>query len=358
MTAVLVWLWSHGGGGSEFALNLARRLACDFGNRAVALSMNAQDPVARYASAEGFDVRLANIVSHRSRLISSALGLRHAHAIISDHARAADVVVAAMNFATLAPLSLGLKKPLVYCAHDPAPHPGDYAAWGQRATQALIMRRAEWVVAHSTAAARALCPTQVTSAKLKLAPLQSVFQPTVVRHRAHDGPTRFLFAGRMIGYKGLGMLAHALDIIRDRQDWRLSVAGEGPAMSDATRQRFNHFQIDMLRSEFLSRAELEACMNDCDVVLAPYLEASQSGVVALALAHGKPCVVTPVGGLPEQIGCGEAGWIAKAVTPEAFADTLIAVLTEGVADKAAGAWRLAKAAWHDESWRWLASVGQ
>jgi glycosyltransferase involved in cell wall biosynthesis len=48
----------------------------------------------------------------------------------------------------------------------------------------------------------------------------------------------------------------------------------------------------------------------------PYREASQSGVVPIALAHGIPVVVTAVGGLPGQIDHGRNGLI---VSPDAMA---------------------------------------
>ena len=156
MARILVWFWSHGGGGSQFAVNLARRLRRDFGDANVALSMKAGDPMADAARDEGIEVRLADVVSHRARPFASLFGLNAAGKIIADHSRGADVVVATMNFATLAPLSLGLAKPLVYCAHDPAPHPGDYAAAGQRLSQSVLLKRSDVVVALSQFAADAL----------------------------------------------------------------------------------------------------------------------------------------------------------------------------------------------------------
>lgn len=353
---VLVWLWSHGGGGSQFALNLARRLGRDFGKDSVALSLNAADPTAELAVAAGIEVRRAEIVSHRKRALQTLTGLPHAASVIKAHAADADIVVAAMNFATLAPLAMTLKRPLVYCAHDPLPHTGDYAALAQRASQALILRRADMVVAHSDFAAGLLRRQAGIGAKLRVAPLQSVFEPAPASEARAAGPTRLLFAGRMIAYKGGALLADALDLIRDRDDWRLAIVGAGPAMSEALRRRFDHPQIETLRTEFVSYADLAAYYRGCDVAIAPYIDASQSGVVAEALAHGKPCLVTPVGALAEQIGDGEGGWVADAVTARALAAKLIEIIEHDRTVKAAGAARLAEAHWRADSWRWLAAM--
>lgn len=356
MARILVWFWSHGGGGSQFAVNLARRLRRDFGDANVALSMKAGDPMADMARDEGIEVRLAEVVSHRARPLATLFGLSTAGKIIANHCHDADVVVAAMNFATLAPLSLGLAKPLVYCAHDPAPHPGDYAAVGQRLSQGVLLKRSDIVVALSQFAADALSRDRAVASKLVVTPLQSVFAPSLDACARQGAPKQLLFAGRMIAYKGGTLLADSLDLLRDRDDWRLSVVGAGPAMTEVLRKRFEHPQIEAFRDSFVSHDELNRYFSACDVVLAPYLEASQSGVIAEALAHGKPCLVTPVGALAEQIGGGEAGWVADAVTARAFADKLEQVLTQDGASQREGAARIAANQWNGDNWRWLQSV--
>ncbi|MEQ1809422.1 MAG: glycosyltransferase family 4 protein [Terricaulis sp.] len=356
MTRILVWFWSHGGGGSQFAVNLARRLRRDFGDSNVALSMKAGDPMADIARDEGIEVRLANVVSHRARPLASLFGLSSAGKFIANHAQDADVVVAAMNFATLAPLSLRLTKPLVYCAHDPAPHLGDYAVVSQRLSQNMLLKRADAVVALSQFAANALARDHAIASKLVVTPLQSVFPPNIDERDRSGVPKRLLFAGRMIAYKGGTLLANSLDLLRHRDDWRLSVVGGGPAMTEALRKRFDHPQIEVFRDSFVSHDELDQYFAECDVVLAPYLEASQSGVIAEAIARGRPCLVTPVGALPEQIGAGTAGWVATDVTPEAFTEALAPLLTLDISSKQAGAARVANDHWYADCWRWLEAV--
>jgi glycosyltransferase involved in cell wall biosynthesis len=192
--------------------------------------------------------------------------------------------------------------------------------------------------------------------KLVTVPLASVFEPHALKQR-HAGPMRLLFAGRMIGYKGVDMLADAVERIAARDDWRLTIAGFGPALDDAAAARFKHPQVERISNEWLSDDALETLIADCDILLAPYRSATQSGVVAQALACGKPCVVCPVGALVEQISGGEAGWIAAATTPDAFAAALTQAL-KGVEHslKARAAQRLAEAAWKNAHWAWLSVV--
>lgn len=60
----------------------------------------------------------------------------------------------------------------------------------------------------------------------------------------------------------------------------------------------------------------------------PYVEASQSGVVEAAFAAALPSVVTPVGGLAEQIENGVTGLVAGAVDATALADAIERLVTD------------------------------
>lgn len=237
----LIWFWSGGGGGSAFAVNLARRLAREYGADAVKLSLRADDPALTRARALGLRALGADIVSDRKRPLATLARLAHARAVLAEHARGAEAVIVAMNFAVAAPLSLQLKQKLIYCAHDPLPHPGDYAPLWQRATQKLLLARAARVVALSEYAA-GLLRARGLGAKLAVAPLASVYEPQAP-HARGPGPARLLLAGRMLAYKGLDILAAALKPIAARDDWRLTIAGHGPALDAAMSGRFAHAQV-------------------------------------------------------------------------------------------------------------------
>jgi glycosyltransferase involved in cell wall biosynthesis len=348
----LIWFWSGNPGGATFVVNLAQRLALRFGADAITLSLRADAPGLGRARTLGLRVLESPVVSDRRKPLGSLSGISKAARLLHVHAHGADAIIVPMNFALAAPLARGLQKPLVYCAHDPAPHPGDHAALMQRLTQNALLRRADRVVALSEYAASRLGRWQ---AKLRVAPLGSVFEPRAAPARS-DGPVRLLFAGRMMAYKGLDVLEGALDLLRGRGDWRLVIAGEGLALTETRAARLRRANVEVRRGT-MSDAALEALIAESDVLLAPYTSATQSGVVAQALAFGKPCVVTPVGALPEQIGQGAAGWISSAATSAAFADAIEAVLrSNGMAEKSAGARLKAHAGWDDDYWNWLAAL--
>jgi glycosyltransferase involved in cell wall biosynthesis len=80
--------------------------------------------------------------------------------------------------------------------------------------------------------------------------------------------------------------------------------------------------VDLTRLRHFEETEIDALIDSHDIMICPYRDASQSGSVAEALYAAMPCLVTPSGGLPEQIGHGAAGWIAAAATPDAIASAI------------------------------------
>ena len=57
----------------------------------------------------------------------------------------------------------------------------------------------------------------------------------------------------------------------------------------------------VVRNEFVSDIERAQLFSEATVVVLPYVEATQSGVVPVAYSFSKPVVVTAVGGLPEAV---------------------------------------------------------
>jgi glycosyltransferase involved in cell wall biosynthesis len=98
---------------------------------------------------------------------------------------------------------------------------------------------------------------------------------------------------------------------------------------------------------FVDEQELAALMERSTLVVLPYRKIDSSGVLATALGHGRPAVVTDVGGLPDAIREFGAGL----VVPPEDAGALAAACVELLEPPAlAAAYRGAEAARRALTW--------
>jgi len=127
-------------------------------------------------------------------------------------------------------------------------------------------------------------------------------------------PLTVLFFGRVLPYKGLGVLLEAFRSL-DPARFHLIVAGEGevPATSAPNIEIDNRFVTDERLPGFFQRAH---------VVALPYHAASQSGVAQMAFAFGRPVVATRVGALPDIVHHEVNGLLIPPGDPAALAAAL------------------------------------
>ena len=79
----------------------------------------------------------------------------------------------------------------------------------------------------------------------------------------------------------------------------------GVDMDDLRRQAESTGRTVRIVDRFVSDSEVPALMRRADVVVIPYRDAEQSGVLFTALAFGKAIVASQVGGFPEVAAAGE-----------------------------------------------------
>jgi glycosyltransferase involved in cell wall biosynthesis len=211
--------------------------------------------------------------------------------------------------------------PMVLIVHNAIPHermPFDVrlARW--------IMRRATRVVAHSESVAtevRAMAPgVPVTVAPLPpLLPVHATAPPA-------RPPLRLLCLGFVRAYKGFDVAVDAVRILRDRGiDAHLTIAGEIWEKADEWAQRVADPVLSRdvtLMDRYVSDTEVGRLLAEHHVLVAPYRSATQSGVVSLAFASGRPVVASDVGGLREVVTDGENGRLVPPGDPELLADAL------------------------------------
>ena len=72
--------------------------------------------------------------------------------------------------------------------------------------------------------------------------------------------------------------------------------------------------------------ELATLLQRSDIVVCPYTDATQSGVIMTCFALTKPVIVTDVGGLSEMVESGKTGIVVPPRNSEVLANAIISVL--------------------------------
>lgn len=109
------------------------------------------------------------------------------------------------------------------------------------------------------------------------------------------------FLGRIEPYKGLDILIDAFSQLDDQ--YRLIIAGSGNIDSVTYKKIIDNPRVELI-NRYIKDEEFSDLISRMDFVVLPYKRASQSGVIPLVFAHGKPVIVTNVGALNEQVPKG------------------------------------------------------
>lgn len=152
---------------------------------------------------------------------------------------------------------------------------------------------------------------------------------------AADTPL-ILFFGLVRPYKGLEVLLEAVaEVRRKLPELRLIVAGEFYERESHYRDLIARLGIARavdVRNRFIGDREVATLFAACDVVVQPYLTATQSGVAQVAFHFDRPVIVTDVGGLAEVVQDGVAGLVVPPGNPDALAAAIQRFFQDAMAE--------------------------
>lgn len=144
-----------------------------------------------------------------------------------------------------------------------------------------------------------------------------------------EGPV-ILFFGLLRPYKGLEVLLDAFASLDGGAE--LWIAGNPRMDMEPLRERARRARGRVrFLPRFLAEAEIPALMRRADLLVLPYLEAEQSGVLYTGIAFGKPMVVSAVGGFSEVAGEHGAVRLVKPGDAAALAEALEQLAEDAVA---------------------------
>lgn len=172
--------------------------------------------------------------------------------------------------------------------------------------------------------------------KLLFHPIYSNFGEPVDRNEARNKlniitDNVILFFGFIREYKGLDILLEAVNLIKNRINFTLIIAGEFYSNEDKyinLTKKLNLEEKVKFFSDFIPTNEVKYYFSACDVVVLPYKSATQSGIVQIANNFDKPMISTNVGGLPEVIEDGKTGYLVDKENPEKLAEAILKYFNE------------------------------
>lgn len=88
-----------------------------------------------------------------------------------------------------------------------------------------------------------------------------------------------------------------------------------------------------LHSTYIPNDQVPVFFSAADVVVQPYITATQSGVAQIAFHFDKPTILTDVGGLAEVVPDGVAGLVVPPENPRALAAAVIRFFREDLAPR-------------------------
>jgi len=170
--------------------------------------------------------------------------------------------------------------------------------------------------------------------------------PTAEARSALDLPVEapvLLFFGFVREYKGLYVLLEAMPEIADAlPDVHLVVAGEPYDTPERYRRLIRKHGLEdrvTWHDEYVPSEAVPRYFGAADLVVQPYVSATQSGVAQIATHFEVPMVVTDVGGLAEDVPDEEAGFVVPPEDPPALAEAVVRFVRDDWAEPLADGMR-------------------
>jgi glycosyltransferase involved in cell wall biosynthesis len=219
--------------------------------------------------------------------------------------------------------------PVLLTVHDPQPHTGRDQDYSMRVDAFRMRLRASASAFHVHGA---YCAGQLVQEVGITRPI-TITQHGIIlmpdsNQQLEPEPGRILMFGRMEAYKGVEVLLDAADILRERGvPHQIILAGRGPELDRLQARSASMPNVEVI-DKFLTPAEAVCEFQRACVVVTPYVNATQSGVVAAAFGNERPVVASAVGGLVDAVRDDINGLLVEQARPDRLAAALARVVME------------------------------
>jgi glycosyltransferase involved in cell wall biosynthesis len=229
-------------------------------------------------------------------------------------------------FIPIVPLLKLKKYPLVVTIHDIESHEGERSFIASISSN-MLMKWADEIFVHGEKLKNQLADKGVSRDKIIVIPHGDYSFFTEYKNDTIKEEDAVLFFGRIVDYKGLEYLIKAEPLITKQfPDIKIIVAGGGD-FSGYERLIANKKKFEIV-NKFIPDKQVAELFQRTRIVVLPYIEASQSGIIPIAYAFKKPVVATDVGAIPEVVDDGVTGFIVPPRDSDALAEAIIKLLQD------------------------------
>ncbi|HRI85517.1 MAG TPA: glycosyltransferase, partial [Ignavibacteria bacterium] len=150
------------------------------------------------------------------------------------------------------------------------------------------------------------------------------------------GKKVILFFGYVRKYKGLKYLIDAMPEILKSDDVTLLIVGEFYEDEKITLEQISRLGLNksvFVISDYIPNEKVKYFFCASDIVVLPYIDATQSGITQIAYYYDKPVIATDVGGLSESVIDGKTGFLIAPKDPGRIADAVLRFYKEDLEKK-------------------------
>ena len=147
--------------------------------------------------------------------------------------------------------------------------------------------------------------------------------------RGRGGRT-ILFFGKVRKYKGLDVLLAAMPKVLLKVECNLIIVGEFYDSMDKYQKLIREYQIEShlrIDNRYVPNEEVAGIFQQADVLVLPYLSATQSAVARIALSSALPVIASRTGGLSEAVIENVTGLMFPPGDPDALAGQIVNYFT-------------------------------
>ncbi|MBU0996184.1 MAG: glycosyltransferase family 4 protein [Proteobacteria bacterium] len=221
--------------------------------------------------------------------------------------------------------------PIVATIHDPVPHSGE-RNWRKGLAYRLVFKKITHFILMNSRLTTAFSDRYgITPDRINTIPLGTydIFREWI-QTPVHTEQKTILFFGRLSVYKGIEVLYKAAPIVAEKiPDVNFVIAGKPVAgySPSIPPKLSNNGRFEIIET-YITNVHMAELFQRARVVVCPYIDATQSGVLLTAYAFNKPVIGTDTGGLAEYIWHQKTGLLIPPSDKSALSQALIDILSD------------------------------